>query len=91
MLVGGGQRVDARSKDRLHGGRDLSARERLCKSVAALERTRIDQRSHDLFDEEGIPVGALRQEALQAVQAWVGAQQGLKEFREALAGKGIQM
>jgi hypothetical protein len=28
---------------------------------------------------------------LQAVQTRVGAQQGLKEFREALAGKGIQM
>ena len=65
----------------------------LRKAVAAahpLEHASIDQRSHDLFDEERIPAGALHQEALQAGQARIGAQQGLKEFRKALAGKGIQ-
>ena len=33
--------------------------------------------------------GAIRQEALQKNQTGVGAQQGLKEFRKSLAGKGI--
>ena len=93
-LLGGGQRVDTRSEHRLHRGRDLDARERPRKAVAAaraLEHAGIDQRSHDLFDEERIPAGALHQEALQGRQTWVGAQQGLKEFRKALAGKGIQI
>ena len=67
--------------------------ERPRKAVAAapaFEHASIDQRSHDLFDEEWIPAGALHQEALQCRQARVGAQQGLKEFRQALAGQGIQ-
>ena len=64
---GSGQRVDTRREHRLHGGRDLNARERLRKVVVAtpaLEHARIDQRSHDLFDEERISAGALHQEAL---------------------------
>jgi hypothetical protein len=54
-------------------------------------RGRIDQPSHDLFDEERIPAGALHQEALQGGQAFVGAQQRLKEFREPPTGKRIQI
>ena len=75
-------------------GGTSTAGERPRKAVAAacaLEHASIDQRSHDLFDEERIPAGALHQEALQGGQSRVGAQQGLKEFREALAGKGIQI
>ena len=93
VLSGGGQRVDTRSEDRLHRGRNLGAGERPGKAVAAaypLEHGSIDQPSHDLFDEERIPAGALHEEALQRGQAFVGAQQGLEEFREALTGKGIQ-
>ena len=77
VLLGGGQRVDTRGEHRLHRGRDLDARERPRKAVAAacaLEHTSIDQRPHDLFDEERIPAGALHQEALQGRQTRVGAQ-----------------
>ena len=92
-LSAGGKRVDARGEHRLHGGRDLDAGERPRKAVAAaraLEHAGTDQRPHDLFDEERIPAGALHQEGSSGSQTRVGAQQGLKEFRKALAGKGIQ-
>ena len=93
-LLGGGQRVDTRGEHRLHCGWDLGAGERSCEAIAAagaFEHTGIDQNSHDLFNKERIPTGALHQEALQGRQTRVGAQQGLKEFCEALTGKRVQM
>src|SRR5262249_14697019 len=93
-LLGGGQRIDTRGEHRLHCGRDLGARERPRKAVAAaraFEHTGIDQHAHDLFNKERIPTGALHQEALQARQTRVRAQQGLKELRKALTGKRVQM
>src|SRR5262245_60483604 len=94
VLGGGGQRVNTRSEDGLYRGGDLGAGERPRKAVAAaypLQHASIDQASHDLFDEERIPAGALRHEGLQRGQTFIRAQQGLKEVREALADKGIQM
>src|SRR6516162_1673476 len=93
-LLGGGQRVDTRGEHRLHCGWDLGAGERSRKAVAAaraLEHSGIDQHSHDLFNKERIPTGALHQEALQGRQTRVGAHQGLKEFCKALTGKRVQM
>ena len=92
-LFGGRQGVDARGEHRLHSGRDLDAGERPREAVTAArphEHAGTDQRPHDLFDEERIAAGALRQEGLQDRQTRVGAQQGLKELRKALAGEGIQ-
>ena len=89
VLVGSRQRVNTRSEDCLHRRRDLDSRRRPRKLVAAaraLEHAGSDQPSHDLFGEERIPAGASYQEALEGGQRRVGAQQGLKELREALAG-----
>src|SRR6266849_4234562 len=89
VLFDHGHRVNARSENLPHCRRDLGAKERPRKSVAAayaLECTNIDQRSHDLFEEERIPAGPLRQEARQSGQTWVRAQQGLKKFHETFAG-----
>src|SRR5262249_9556837 len=72
VLSGSSQRVDSRCKNRLHCGRDLCAGEWPCKAVAAtctLEDSSINQPSHDLFDEERIPVGAFHQESFQGEQA----------------------
>src|SRR5262249_52753662 len=90
VLTGSGQRVDTRCENRLHCGRDLCAGEWPCKAVAAtctLEDSSINQSSHDLFDEERIPVGAFHQESFQGEQAFVRPQQSLKKFRGALADK----
>ena len=92
LSAGGSASIRAARTACTVGGTSVAG-ERPRKAVAAacaLEHTGIDQRSHDLFDEERIPAGALHQEALERWQARVGAQQGLKEFREALAGEGIQ-
>src|SRR5436190_338050 len=67
VLVGGGQRVDTRSEDCPHRGRDLGARERPRNAVTAacaLKHTIIDQRSHDLLDEKRVPASALHQEMI---------------------------
>src|SRR5262249_53948386 len=93
-LLGGRQRIDTRGEHRLHCRWDLAAGERPRKAVVAaraLEHTGIDQHSHDLFNKERIPTGALHQEALQARQTGVGAQQDLKELCKALTGKRVQM
>src|ERR1700733_12325289 len=93
VLLGGGQRVDTGGEHRLQGGRDLDVRKRPRQAVAAAcarEHTSIDQRSHDLLDEERITAGALHQETFQGGQTRVGAQQGVKKFGEALAGKRIK-
>ena len=55
-----------------------------------LQHASIDQRSHDLFDEERVPAGAFHQETIQGRQTGVGTQQSLKEIRELLAGEGIE-
>src|SRR5262249_2211498 len=91
VLGGGGQRVDTRSEDRLHCGRDLGAGERPRNSVAGYppEHGSVDQGSPDLFGEERIPAAALNQEALEGGKAFVRAQQRLKEFPEATLAQWI--
>jgi hypothetical protein len=54
-------------------------------ATLALDHSGIDQRSHDLFDEEWIAAGALREKTLQAFQTGAGPQQYVKKFPELLA------
>src|SRR6516225_11584100 len=62
---------------------------RLCRNIRGpiglVPRSAIDQRSHDLFGEEWIAVGALREKTFQAFQTGVGPQQYVKKFPEVLA------
>ena len=77
VLVGRRQRVDTRSENCLHRGRDLDTGERPRKAVAAacvLEHAGGDQSPHDLFGEKWIPAGAPHQKAFEGRQRRVGAQ-----------------
>src|SRR5208282_1996548 len=92
-FLGGGQGIDTGGEHRPYCGRDLDAREWPRKAVVAahaLQHTGIDQRSHNLFDEERIPAGALHHETLRDRQTGVGAQQSLKEIHKILTREGIQ-
>src|SRR5207248_11754164 len=63
----GGKGVNPSREYCPNGWRNVNRRERLCKPIAAarpFEHTRIDQRSHNLFNEERISPRALDQECL---------------------------
>ena len=92
-LLGGGQRVDTRGEHRLHRGRDLDARERPRKAVVAaraLEHANRPALARSLRRRTDSRWRAPSRSSLRVGEIRVGAQQSLKEFPKALAGKGIQ-
>ena len=66
------QSIDARSQHRLHGGRHLQTLERHRQTIAprfARKHSRLDQRMHTLFEEEGIALGLLDEHPLEWCEA----------------------
>ena len=88
LFLGGGQPIDTRGQHGLHRRRHEDVpnpRGKMKIATLALDHSGIDQRSHDLFDEEWIAASALREKTLQAFQTGVGPQQYVKKFPELLA------
>ena len=79
-LLLGWQPVDARRQHRLHGGRDLDARQGLPQAIGrtlADEDPRLCQGAHALFQEEGIALRARNEQGCERLQTRVVPQQGL--------------
>ena len=93
-FLGGGQGVDTRGEHRLHRGRDLDARRTAApgdSSPRAPSSTPVSTSDRTISSmKNGFPLARSTRKLFSGRQARIGAQQGLKEFRKALAGQRIQ-
>ena len=93
LLSSGASRSIRAASDRAHGRRHLDAAERPGQTVRAGgtgEEPGLDERPHRLLDEERVAVGALDDELLERIEARIGAEQRVEQFRRARVAERLE-